>query len=135
MGKTVDIISIFQYQATIFYAQRYQMSACSSEKLRGINIWFLIEILSFYGYIFSAIIYILINICRSSFCVLKKSPELHKIDFIAYHRKDLDWAAFVQILFNVNLGLIILDWRVTYKRDDITKDDLENSFPLMAIQY
>ena len=71
------------------------MSSCSEERMIGINIWFIIEILSFYGYIFSAIIYILIVICKSSFKKLHKNKDRNNIDFIAYHRKNLDWAAFV----------------------------------------
>jgi len=71
------------------------MNSQDEAKLTGINIWFIIEILSFYGYILAAVIFILLNICRSSCGLLKKHPDRHTIDFIAYHRKDLDWAAFV----------------------------------------
>ena len=99
LSKTVDIMSIFQYQSTIFYAQYYQMKVPTDDKMNGINLWFLIEILSFYGYILSAMIFILFNICKSSMGWLKKADDRHHFDFIAYHRKDLDWAAFVQILF------------------------------------
>ena len=49
--------SILQYQATIFYAQYYQMNS-KDYKLSGLNLWFLIEILSFYGYIISAVLFI-----------------------------------------------------------------------------
>lgn len=58
MEKIFDTISIFQYQATIFYAQLYQMNSPTERKLVGINGWFMIEILSFYGYILSAMWFI-----------------------------------------------------------------------------
>ena len=58
MEKLFDTISIFQYQATIFYAQLYQMNSPLERKLVGINGWFMIEILSFYGYILSAMAFI-----------------------------------------------------------------------------
>ena len=56
--KIFDTISIFQYQGTIFYAQFFQMNSVQEFKLTGINTWFIIEILSFYGYILSAIAFI-----------------------------------------------------------------------------
>ena len=59
ISKTLDIVSIFQYQATIFYAQYYQMNSPQETKLTGINAWFVIEILSFYGYILGAVFFIL----------------------------------------------------------------------------
>lgn len=70
-----------------------------TNRLTGINTWFLIEILSFYGYIFSAIIFIFTHSLACS-CGINKKPAFDidpafRHDFIAYNRKDLDWAAFV----------------------------------------
>ena len=48
---------MIQYQTAIFYAQYFQMND-KSQKLEGINMWFIIEIMSFYGYILSAVIFI-----------------------------------------------------------------------------
>ena len=72
-------------------------------RLSGINAWFIIEILSFYGYILAASIYILTRSCRSSWgCKRKESyteeDPLYKHDFVAYNKKSLDWHGFVQIL-------------------------------------
>jgi len=67
-------------------------------RLTGINTWFIIEILSFYGYIFSAVLYIFEHSLRSTLGYPKQDdPDnpRYKYDFIAYNRKDLDWAAFV----------------------------------------
>ena len=50
-----------------------------------------------------------------------------KSDFVAYHRKDLDWCAFVQILFNVNIVLIAIDKFLIFK-DEASKEGKE--FPL-----
>lgn len=59
LAKVVDTFSIFQYQTTVFYAQYVQINYNGSEgKLSGLNMWFIIEILSFYGYILSAMYYI-----------------------------------------------------------------------------
>lgn len=116
------------------------MNSPPESKLTGINTWFIIEILSFYGYVLSAIIHILINIFKSS-CGEKDAVRLRKEvisdrndkDYIIYFRKDLDWAAFVQILFNVNIGLIYIDRYILY--DDRVGDDLDKNFPLIYIQY
>jgi len=66
LEKIFDTISIFQYQGTIFYAQYSQMTSPPDRRLKGINLWFIIEILSFYGYILSAIAFIFENSFKSS---------------------------------------------------------------------
>ena len=69
-----------------------------TDRVTGVNTWFIIEILSFYGYIFSAVLFILQHSCKSSWGWKNKTDEvadLHKYDFVAFYRKDLDWAAFV----------------------------------------
>ena len=111
LERVFDTISIFQYQGTIFYAQYFQMKSDHKYKLTGINTWFIIEILSFYGYILSAVAFIVENSIKSSLGWVNKEhlKERYKSDFIAFHRKDLDWLAFVTILFNVNIGLICID--------------------------
>ena len=100
--------------------------------MTGINIWFLIEILSFYGYILSAIAFIFFHGLKSSFSNKKEEchAERYKFDFLAYHRKDLDWLAFVTILFNVNIGLICIDEYILYNTEEKRKD---KTFPLKAI--
>ena len=74
-----------------------------TDRVSGINTWFIIEILSFYGYLLSAVIFIFTHSCKSIFGG-KKPPDpeyeddiepMYKYDFVAYNRKDLDWAAFV----------------------------------------
>ena len=114
MAKVFEVVSIFQYQATIFYAQYYQMNSPNEKKLTGINGWFIIEILSFYGYILSAVVFIYEYQIKSSLGLLRKDDhekrkEVYRFDFVAYHRKDLDWMAFVTILTLVNIGLLIID--------------------------
>jgi hypothetical protein len=109
------------------------MDSRNELKMSGINLWFIIEILSFYGYILSAVIFIIMNICRSSLGWLPVHPERHKHDFVSYHRKDLDWAAFVQILFQVNMALILIDHYVTYENK--TKEQIAKNYPLMNVQY
>ena len=81
-------------------------------KLTGLNAWFIIEILAFYGYIFAAVIYTLERSIRSTMGWFKKTKQYqdqYKYDFMAFNRKDLDWRAFVTILFQVNIGLCIID--------------------------
>ncbi len=78
----------------------------------GINTWFIIEILSFYGYIFSAIIFIIEMQIQSSLGNIKKEDvknKKFKHDFLSYHKKEIDWFAFITILFFVNTLLILID--------------------------
>lgn len=119
MEKLCDTISIFQYQATIFYAQWYQMQCGEATKLSGINVWFIIEILSFYGYILAAILFILENQITSSLGWLKKDHirDRYKTDFIVYHRREIDWFAFILILFMVNMGLIYIEENLVFTRN------------------
>jgi hypothetical protein len=108
---------------------------CKTGRLTGINIWFIIEILSFYGYLLAAVVFIFTNSCRSSLGWLNKKSlqNRYKYDFVQYHKKDLHWAAFVQILFNVNIGLICIDRFIIFK--DVSEEDLQTSFPLRNITY
>ena len=133
LEKIFDTISIFQYQGTIFYAQYFQMNSNPESKLTGINTWFIIEILSFYGYILSAIAFIAESSIKSSFGMVDKShmQERYKSDFVAFHKQDLDWLAFVTILFNVNIGLICIDEFIIFSGKD--REGLE--FPLKFIVY
>ena len=89
VSKCLDTISIFQYQATIYYVQNYQMNV-EEGKMLGLNLWFIIEIMSFYGYILAAIIYItawmLESTYRSYRGVDRKRTDNYKYDFIRVHR-------------------------------------------------
>ena len=71
LGRVFEVISIFQYQVTIFMVQYFQMKS-SVVVLKGYNLWFTIEIISFYGYILSAILYIIENQIKSSLGMLNK---------------------------------------------------------------
>ena len=119
MEKMCDTISIFQYQATIFYAQWYQMQSSEMTKLSGINVWFIIEIVSFYGYILAAILFILENQIKSSLGWLNKEyiRDRYKTDFIVYHRREIDWFAFILILFMANMALIYIETNLVFKRN------------------
>ena len=108
------------------------MTSSPEIKLTGINTWFIIEILSFYGYILSAIVFIFQSSLKSSFST-EKNPHLadrYKSDFVAYHKKDLDWLAFVSILFNVNIGLIAIDEYIIFANPS---DREGKEFPLRWI--
>jgi len=80
-------------------------------KMSGLNLWFIIEILSFYGYIISAMLFILEQSLLSSFNMkIKESvKDRYKFDFLSYHIQDCNWLAFVTILLLVNLSLMYLD--------------------------
>ena len=110
------------------------MNSDPKDKLVGINTWFVIEILSFYGYILSSIAFILENSIKSSLGWLDKShlADRYKSDFIAYHRLDLDWLAFVTILLNVNIGLIAIDHFYVYTDEEARK---KLDFPLRPLVY
>jgi hypothetical protein len=104
------------------------MSANNKYKMENEYSWFIIEILAFYGYILSAVLVIIRNTIVSSCCGLKKHPEEYKGDFIAKQRDNLDWAAFISILFTVNVALISIDFYIYDECD-------EKLFPLRNIMY
>lgn len=89
-------------------------------KLQGINAWFIIEILSFYGYIISAIFFICESSIRSELGWLDKKnmKDRYKIDFIVYHRQEIDWLAFLTILLLVNCGLLAIEELVIFADTD-----------------
>lgn len=113
------------------------MNSPTESKLTGINTWFIIEILSFYGYILSAIAFILENQIKSSFGLIDKShmQERYKSDFIDYHSKDLNWLAFVTILFNVNIALICIDEWIVFTPENRAAMEVKPEFPLKSIVY
>ena len=83
---------------------------------QGYNLWFNIEILSFYGYLISAILFIFIHSLESSLGMLDKRAlergphkNAYQYDFIEYHRVEFDWFALVFILLFVNTWLIFFD--------------------------
>jgi len=111
------------------------MNSEHEDKLTGINTWFVIEILSFYGYILSAIAFIFTHSIKSALWPQSKNELLkdrYKSDFVAFHRKDLDWLAFVSILFNVNIGLICIDEFVLYNTPEKREG---KEFPMRPIVF
>ena len=106
--------------------------------MSGINVWFVIEIFSFYGYILAAILFIAENMIASSLGLINKNDykERYKYDFLSYHRDDLHWFAFVVILFIVNLSLILLDKMIIFNYAHIYNSlDLDvNMHPLFHVQ-
>jgi len=87
------------------------MNSDNSNKMKGLNIWFIIEILSFYGYVISGMWFIAESQIKSSFGWLKKDKmeDRYKYDLIAYHRTEIDWLAFVTIMVTVNLAIMIIN--------------------------
>jgi hypothetical protein len=112
------------------------MNSPDAYKLTGLNAWFIIEILSFYGYILSAIFFIFEKMVLSSLGRVKRGLcDRYKYDFLYYHRKDLDWLAFVCILFLVNICLIAIDERIIFIPEN-PHIDLDNmKFPLRPLTY
>ena len=56
--------------------------------------------------------------------------DRHFYDYIQYHKLDLDWAAFLQILFNVNLGIFIIDSVFIYPKTPILTKEWHEKFAL-----
>lgn len=102
---------------------QYFMMKTHSTVLRGYNLWFTIEIISFYGYIFSAILYIFENQISSSYGRLNKCGinDEYQHDFINYHRMDLDWMAFLTITLLVNFFIMFYNHQRS-KRGDYKLD-------------
>ena len=99
------------------------MNSDPAVKLTGINCWFFIEIMSFYGYILSAWAFIIESQIKSSFGWSKyrdendEEKDRYKVDFIKFYRKDIDWLAFVTILLQVNMCLILVDHFIIFTGD------------------
>jgi hypothetical protein len=55
--------------------------------------------------------------------------DRYKYDFINYHRKELDWFAFLLILFGTNLVIMYIN----HKETNDTKSDLSKTEPLKHI--
>ena len=72
---------------------------CSYKDLIGYNLWFTIEIISFYGYILAAIWFIAEEQILSTFGYLNKLnyADQYMYDFINYRRLEIDWLAFIII--------------------------------------
>ena len=73
----------------------------------------------------SAVAFIVENSIKSSLGWVNKEhlQERYKSDFIAFHKKDLDWLAFVTILLNVNIGLICIDEFIVFTAENVAKMD------------
>ena len=98
--------------------------ATTERKMSGMNVWFIIEILSFYGYILSAMLFIIEHSVKSSMGMkptTKALEDRYKVDFLNFHRKDCDWYAFVTILTFVNVCLMIMN--TTVFKDERKKYD------------
>lgn len=117
------------------------MNSPSDKKLTGLNGWFIIEILSFYGYIISAIAFMIMKVFKGSLGLDKKVKEhpsikeAYKYDFIAFYRKDIDWLAFVTILFSVNISLILIDQYIIFIPTNKSIDLSKSTFALNHVQY
>ena len=62
------------------------------------------------------------------------TKDMYTFDFIAYHRKDLNWLAFLTILFLENSGLILIDNYIIFPQQNI-KDNDGLKFPLRDAFY
>ena len=62
--------------------------------------------------------------------------DRYKYDFINYHRKDLDWLAFVTILCTVNVALVIMDHTVLREKyANKVGGELRIDGPLQSLMY
>ena len=113
------------------------MNQLPQKKLVGLNAWFIIEILSFYGYILSAIMFMLLKSASTSLGYQKNAycQKAYEYDFIQFYRKDLDWLAFCTILFNVNICLICLDQFIIFTPGTQEYQGKTLEFPLKHVQY
>jgi len=83
--------------------------------------------MAFYGYIFSAGWYIFEHQIKSTLglAYVESVKDRYKYDFINYHRKDLDWLAFVSILMTSNIGLMMINQFVLHEE---TKSKLKDIY-------
>ena len=134
LEKVFDTLTIFLYQTTIFQAQYHQM-ASNVISLTGYNLWFTIEIVSYYGYITSAMLFIFDNSIMSTLGYLNQDQykDRYRHDFINYHRKELDWFAFLIILLSTTSVLMYIN----YARDQkcIELGEGEKKEPLRYLMW
>ena len=76
-------------------------------------------------------------VCGGRPCLFNQKHErvinAYKFDFIAFYRKDLDWIAFVTILLNVNIGLIMIDNYIIFVPENKNVDLKTAKFPLKHV--
>ena len=58
--------------------------------------------------------------------------DRYKIDFIVYHRQEIDWLAFLTILLLVNCGLLAIEELVIFADTD---SEVREHQPLRALMY
>ena len=73
--------------------------------------WFIIEILTFYGYIVSAVGFIAWNQIHKSlgFHQPVRYAERYKYGFLQYHKDALKWLSLLTILLGVTAVILIID--------------------------
>jgi hypothetical protein len=89
ISHIMDWLSIFFYQGSIFYTQSQFFLAENEceQQAKSLYYWFLLEIITFYGLIFSAIIYlILAAIFSVRGGMLIDMSQKDKIDFITWSK-------------------------------------------------
>jgi hypothetical protein len=110
---------------------------CTEGKLSGLNLWFIIEIMSFYGYILSAMFFILEHSLKSTFGTINKTAiaDVYKYDFLSYFRLDCDWYAFITILTTVNLGLMGIEATVIQDEEERYNRTYVKNGPLKPLMW
>ena len=99
--------------------------------LEGYNLWFTIEIISFYSYIFSATLFIIERTVLSSLslCNKKQVQDLYMHDFLNYHAKEATWFAFVHLLWIVTGCLCYFNYYRLKSDDSDSYVQTENGGP------
>lgn len=62
-SRALDWLSILFYQGSIFYTQSqfFKAEDACSEQMPNLHKWFLVEIITFYGFIISAVLFIFLG--------------------------------------------------------------------------
>jgi len=82
----------------------YNTFTSNAKYFEGYNLWFQIEIVTFYGYQLAAILFILESTIRSNFGLMNKDhiSDRYQYDMIHYHLQELHWMSFIVIRILVN---------------------------------
>ena len=79
--------------------------------LEGYNLWFTIEIISFYSYIGAAILFIFESTVTSNLGIKEKDQHAYKHDFITYYNDELNWMSIIFMMFMCNGSIKYLNWK------------------------
>ena len=111
LAKLIQITSVILNTLSIFYAQFVQINHKNQQqKITGLNMWYIIEVLTFYMYLLSAMGFIAKTQILRSCGKQQQYDDRYKYGFLRFHQIQLKWLSLLMILVMVSLSIMIIDW-------------------------